>query len=75
MLEEFRPLLEKLAARRRALIQATPAPGCPGCLENRLHTADEDRRHHPLKGHGTNNGREWSHPALAPVKSQEKGKP
>lgn len=66
----FDDVLRKLAEERRKLILASPAPGCPACLEKRLHSADEDKAYHPWKGHGgtreRDGGMRWSHPNLQP---------
>lgn len=34
--------------------------GCPACREMRCHT-EEEWKHHPLRGHGFDDGK-WSHP-------------
>jgi hypothetical protein len=47
------------------LTAATPASACPACATKRLHTPEERAAHHPFAGHGFEQGREWSHEALA----------
>lgn len=52
----------------RLTILATPAPGCPACDARRSHAGAERRTYHPFAGHGTNDGKTWSHPDLDPKK-------
>lgn len=58
---------------------------CPACHEQRLHTDEELRRHHPLSGHGVGADGKWTHPeaqaaaereraALAAAPPKERGK-
>lgn len=43
---------------------------CPACTDKRLH-APADWTHHPLAGHGYQNGQGWSRPDLDPAQHVE----
>lgn len=62
----YENLLQRFAEARRRLVLATPTPDCPGCVEKRLHTADEKKKFHPFTGHGMMKGQGYSHPDLTP---------
>lgn len=68
----YADLLRKYAEQNRQTVRATPVAGCPACDGKRLHTPEE-KAHHPLMGHGTMNGRDYSYSRVEIVENRAQG--
>lgn len=69
----YQRIFDLIERRKRELILATPAPGCPGCIERRIHSKAETRKYHPFSGHGFSReqGGTWTLPGLDPNPKKE----